>query len=395
MKILIASDTYYPSVNGASYFTQRLATMLAKRGHQVSVIAPSETIKDTKTIREGVTIYGVPSIKVPRIKNFRISPLTFVQRAILRHVQEIKPDIIHIQNHFMIGKGVLKAAQKFNIPIVGTNHFMPENLIHYLHLPRPAEEQMKKFGWRQFLQVYDKLDAVTSPTETAAKLTQKSGLKQKVRAISCGIDLVRFNPRNDGAYLKDRYKIPKDHLIILYVGRLDQEKRIDLMFQAMPEVLKKINKAHLVLAGTGQLRSELEDMAKKMGIEESVTFTGFVPDEDLANLYRMADLFLMAGIAELQSIVTMEAMASGKPVVAVNAVALPELVHDGENGYLFPEDNAPVLADRIIKILSDDKLRQKMGAKSLEIIQYHDINKSMERFEALYKEAIAKHVSKV
>ena len=110
-----------------------------------------------------------------------------------------------------------------------------------------------------------------------------------------------------------------------------------------------------------------------------------MPDEDLPNLYKIADCFIIAGTAELQSLVTMEAMASGLPVVGVNAMALPELIHDGENGYLFELDNIESLTQSLIKILSDEKLRKQMGDKSLEIIQAHDINNSMVTFESLYQ----------
>ena len=85
---------------------------------------------------------------------------------------------------------------------------------------------------------------------------------------------------------------------------------------------------------------------------------------------------MIAGIAELQSLVTMEAMASGLPIVAVNAMALPELVHDGENGFLFPEDNSQALADRLVAILTDESLKKRMGERSLAIIEKHEIGRA-------------------
>jgi len=391
MRVLIATDTYYPDVNGASYFSQRLAAGHARRGHQIFVMAPARTLKDNISPHNGVTIYGISSVKIPFYPNFRASPLLFTQRAIKKHVREIQPDIIHIQNHFMIGKAVAQAAQELDIPIIGTNHFMPENLVHYLHLPRPAEKKLNEFGWHDFSQVYRHLDAVTTVTKTAAELIENLGLEKDVIPISCGIDLERFNPRNSGVYLKEKYGIPKSRSIILYVGRLDREKRIELIMGALPQIVENVD-AHLTLAGTGKLRAEFEHIAEEMGIRDRVTFTGFVPDEDLPNLYRMADLFVIAGIAELQSIVTMEAMASGLPVIAVDAVALPELVHDGENGYLFPDGDSQMLAQRAITVLSSPALRTAMGQKSLDIIQAHDIQKTLDKYEALYRQIIAEHV---
>jgi 1,2-diacylglycerol 3-alpha-glucosyltransferase len=386
MRILLATDTYYPDVNGAAYFTYRLATMLSQRGHNVFVMCPSRSFRNTVSNNNEVTVYGIRSIPIPIYRNFRISPL-FIPPSVRKAVKQISPDIVHIQNHFLIGKEVVSAAKKLDIPAIGTNHFMPENLVHYLHLPGIAERWVQKLAWRQFVRVFEQLDSVTTPTKTAAALLEKAALNKDVMPVSCGIDLERFKPTNDGTYLKRRFAIPTDKPVLLYVGRLDKEKKIDVVLRALPDILR-ITAVHLVLAGLGKEKQNLETLAEKLGIQKAVTFTGFVLDEDLQNIYRVADVFVTAGIAELQSIVTMEAMASGLPVVAVNAMALPELVHNGENGYLFSDGDSEMLAQRVIAILANQSLRARMSEKSLEIIKDHDINKTIEKYESIYSEIV-------
>jgi 1,2-diacylglycerol 3-alpha-glucosyltransferase len=386
MRILIATDTYYPDVNGAAYFTYRLATTLAKRGHNVFVMCPSRSSQNTVSNDNGVTLYGIRSIPILIYRNFRISPL-FISRTIRGAIEEVRPDIVHIQNHFLIGKEAVSAAKKLGIPVIGTNHFMPENLLHYLHLPGIVDRWAQKLAWRQCVRVFAQLDFVTTPTRTAAALLKEAGLNKDVMPISCGIDLERFSPNNDGSYLKRSFAIPNSKPVLLYVGRLDKEKRIDLILQALPDILR-VTSVHLVLAGTGTEKQKLEELTEKLGIQKAVTFTGFVPDKDLQNIYRIADLFVIACIVELQSIVTMEAMASGLPVVAVNAMALPELVHDGENGYLFSDGDSQMLAEKVIAILSNQAMRAQMSRRSLEIIKDHDINKTIEKYEAIYNEII-------
>jgi len=386
MRILIATDTYHPDVNGAAYFTYRLATTLAKRGHNVFVMCPSRSFKDTVSNDKGVTIYGIRSVPIQIYRNYRISPL-FISPIVRRAVKEISPDIVHIQNHFLIGKEALTAAKRLDIPVIGTNHFMPENLLHYLHLPRIAERWAQKLAWRQCVRVFEQLDSVTTPTKTAAALLRKVGLNKDVVPISCGIDLERFKPTNDGFYLKQSFAVPVNRPVLLYVGRLDKEKRIDVILRALPDILR-VTSVHLVLAGTGKEKRKLEVLTDRLGIQKAVTFTGFVPDKDLQNIYRIADLFVTAGIAELQSIVTMEAMASGLPVVAVNAMALPELVHDGENGYLFSDGDSQMLAEKVIAILSNQTMRAEMSKRSLEIIKDHDISRVIEKYESIYDEIV-------
>jgi len=302
-------------------------------------------------------------------------------------VKAISPDIVHIQNHFLIGKEAVSAAKRLGIPVIGTNHFMPENLVHYLHLPGIAERWAQKFAWGQCVRVFEQLDFVTTPTKTAVALLKNAGLSKDVMPLSCGIDLERFKPTNDGSYLKRSLDIPTNKQVLLYVGRLDKEKRIDLILRALPDILR-VTSVHLVLAGIGKEKQKLEELTEKLGIRKAVTFAGFVPDKDLQNIYRIADLFVTAGIAELQSIVTMEAMASGLPVVAVNAMALPELVHDGENGYLFPNGDSQMLAEKVIAILSNQTMRAQMSERSLQIIKDHDINRIIEKYEAIYNEII-------
>ncbi|HXZ95252.1 MAG TPA: glycosyltransferase [Dehalococcoidia bacterium] len=388
MKILIATDLYPPDISGAAYFTYRFAISLAKRGHNVFVMCPSGSFKSTVSNDNGVTVYGIRSINIGILVSHyaRISPL-FISRTIRRAVEEIPPDIIHIQNHFLIGRRVVGAAKKLGIPVVGTNHFMPENLVHFLHLPEIAERELRKLAWRDCVRIFEQLDYVTTPTKTAAALLENAGFSKDVMPISCGIDLERFKPTNDGLYLKQVFAVPNNRPVLLYVGRLDKEKKIDVILQALPDILR-VTSVHLVVVGMGREKQKLAELTGKLGIQNAVTFTGFVPDKDLQNIYRIADLFVIAGIAELQSIVTMEAMASGLPVVAANAMALPELVHDGENGYLFTDGDSRMLAEKVIVILSNPAMRAQMSQKSLEIIKEHDINKVIEKYESIYNEII-------
>lgn len=383
MKILIATDTYHPDVNGASYFSYRLAGTLARRGHQVSVICPARGVRQTDIWQEGVRVLGVQSLPLLIYPDFRFSPAFLAKPAIRKFLRANRPDVIHIQNHFLLANAVFEVARELAIPIMGTNHMVPENVAHHLHFSPRMEAKVEAYLWYRFVQIYKHLDIVTAPTATAAALSQRPGLGKEVIPVSCGIDLGCYLPGNHAGEMRERHRIP-DRRILLYTGRLDKEKNIEVIIRALPAIVASVD-AHLVVAGTGKLRSSLEALAENFGMRERVTFTGYLPDDDFRRIYRAAHLFVMAGTAELQSIVTMEAMASGLPVVAAQALALPELVHDGENGFLFPPGDDRRLAASVVKILSDEALRNKMAARSLEIIRGHDIQRVVEQFEGLYR----------
>ena len=382
MKILIAADTFYPHVNGASYFAQRLAAHLQKRGNEVMVIAPSPSMRTKRYRWNDISVLGIRSLSV-FVNEFRFSPPVFIKKSIERAIAEFAPDVIHVQSHFFICKEVIEIGKKLGIPLVGTNHFMPENLVHYLPVPEYFKQKISERGWRDFKKIYEDLDVVTAPTRTAAELTKRSKLKKEIHAISNGIDLDRFSARNDGEALREKYRLPQVP-ILLYVGRLDKEKNVDKVLRALAKVPSSV-RVHFAIGGKGVEKERLEKLAQELHLEERVTFLGFISDEDLPGMYALADCFIIAGGAELQSIVTLEAMATGLPVLAFDAVALPELVHHGENGFLFDVRDTAGMAVYIQTVFSDTEMRCRMGEKSLEIVWEHDIHRVMEKFEALYR----------
>lgn len=388
MNILIAADLYYPLINGCSYFAQRLAAKLQEFGHNVLVIAPSETLAYTERVINDVRVFGVRSFPLFRYPEFRISLSPLYNKRIEKIITDFKPDVIHCQFHFGVNRAVLKVAKKNGIPTVATNHFMPDTMVHYVPFSSLISPMLLKLAWMDFARVYRKMDTVTTPTKRAASLID-TYFSKPVLPISCGIDLNKFKPNQDTECLRARYAIP-DKPVLLYVGRLDKEKNLDQVIRAAAKAMQRVD-FQLVLAGTGVLKKELLKLASSLGIADKITFTGFVPNDDLPNLYCLADCFIIAGTAELQSIVTMEAMATSLPVLAVDAVALPELVIDGENGFLFQLSDVEVLAQKMEIIFTNKELRERMAQKSYELIARHDINKVMKQFEATYKSLLTRH----
>jgi 1,2-diacylglycerol 3-alpha-glucosyltransferase len=387
MKVLIASDTYYPHVNGASYFTQRLAQALAEAGHEVAVVSPGPEYVSTTAPRGKVTHYGVrsfPFIFVPRFR-FVVPIISGISGTVRRAIREFKPDIVHIQMHFPISRTALREAQRRGIPVVATNHFMPDNLTHYLHLPESVTRAINQAMWWDAARVLEKAQGISAPTQTSVDIMQPQ-LSKKMLAISNGIDLKRFNPTNDPTPARTRYNLPAKP-ILLFVGRLDKEKNVDIVLRAVAKA-RATTDFHFVAAGHGAEETNLKKLAAQLGLADHVTFTGFVPDDLLPSLYAAGDCFVNAGTAELQCIVAMEAMATGLPILGARAVALPELIHSGQNGYLFEPYHVEELAGRLAEVMSSADLRARMGHKSLEIIAHHDLTTILERFEDFYRAAM-------
>jgi 1,2-diacylglycerol 3-alpha-glucosyltransferase len=388
MNIVMITDTYPPHVNGAALATERLAQQLVLHGNTVSVIAPSDSFQSQKSILKNITIYRVRSVPVlfEKAQEFRVSPKPLHDKEIKSIIKEINPDIIYINEPLLLGLSAIKIGKQAKIPVVASHHFMPENLIHYLHLPPKIEDMIHRRVWKWYAKLCTNFEVVICPTPIAADLIKKYRSDVRLRIISNGIDLQVFSKKNDGAYLRAQFNLP-DKPILLFVGRLDKEKNIDVLIRAAA-LLKEKYAFHIVVVGQGKEKSSLKKLATNVGISKDITFTGFLPKKDLPNIYTLADVFVMPSIAELQSLVTMEAMASGLPVVGANAVAIPHLVHNGENGFLFEPGDEYSLAEKLSMVLADKKLRNKMSEKSLNIIKEHDIQITVKNVQLAFQDAI-------
>lgn len=274
------------------------------------------------------------------------------------------------------------------LPMMATNHFMPENFFHYTKLPKRFEPWFNRTCWRIIVDMLSQVDAVTTPTQTAAQLLKKAHLRKEVHAISCGVDLQKFKPGQDAQQIRQRFAIPKKP-ILLYTGRLDQEKNLSMVMYAFQAARQQAD-AHFVLTGHGAERPRLEHLVQTLGLREHVTFTGYLTDDDYPKVHGLAQCFVNACPVELQSIVALEAIASGLPLLAVNAMALPELVTPGVNGYLFAENDVNALTKYLIELLTDAEKSHQMGKSSRELAEQHDIQRTIERYEALYQEIVNK-----
>jgi glycosyltransferase involved in cell wall biosynthesis len=172
---------------------------------------------------------------------------------------------------------------------------------------------------------------------------------------------------------------------VLFVGRLDPEKHVHELLRAVALLPKSI---HAEIVGEGSCRADLEALADHLGITDRVRFLGFVSDDELRSAYERCSVFCMPGVAELQSLATMEAMAAGKPVVAANAVALPHLVRPGDNGWLFESGDIAGLAKALGAVLVSPETVTRMGAGSRRIIAAHDLGTSLDAFDTIYRNAL-------
>ena len=380
LRIVIPCDTFAPDINGAARFAERLAGGLVRKGHEVHIIAPAFDTSEGPRIEnhDGVDmiVHRLRSHKVPQHKTLRWPEPWGMTKKIAKVLTEVKPHAVHIQSHLMVGRFALQAARRQRLRVIATNHVMPENLMRYSLLPKFLHPLAMRIIWADAGRILRKMDALTTPTKRAAELLEDAAKVSGVLAISCGIDASRFanNTPTDNS-----------NPVALFLGRLDDEKKIDVLLKAVAK-LTEHPKLRVELVGDGGERQRLGALAEQLGIEDRVHFLGHVSDQELPGIYERCTVFVMPSIAELQSIATMEAMASGRPVIGADAMALPHLVHDGDNGYLFPPGDVERLADRLRRVLTADQAElARLSENSLHLIRSHDIERTLKIFEDLYQ----------
>ncbi|MGO2984204.1 MAG: glycosyltransferase [Brevibacterium aurantiacum] len=395
-RILIPTETYAPEVNGAAKFAERLAAGLAARGNDVHVACPSATGKASVSTEDGVTVHRMTSHRWLLHPTWTICMPWETKPELSRLLDTLQPDVVHTQAHFVIGRYAFSEASRRGIPVVATNHFMPDNVRPYLRAPKSLLDGGTAVAWWDLRRKFQSADFITVPTQLAADLLTQNGFTSPIRAVSCGIDLERFaHLRDDEAVQPATVSEPVSGSAtprVLFVGRLSSEKHAADIVEALAKTDPALG-LEADIVGGGDQEEPLKELAAELGIADRVHVLGKISDKELMDAYQRCTFFCMPSTAELQSIATLEALASRKPVVLADAVALPHLVRDGINGFLFPPRDIEELASRFTQIceLSEDDL-DAMARASLDVVAKHDIEYTLDTFESIYSKVIDENI---
>ncbi|HEY0238850.1 MAG TPA: glycosyltransferase [Friedmanniella sp.] len=380
MKIVMGADQYPEYINGAATFTARLAAGLAADGHAVDLLWPSAHGGHDTYVEHGVRVHRLSSLGLPGRPRMQVADPRTTRRQVEQVLQIARPDVVHVQSHLGLGRALLRRAQASGVPVLATNHFMPENLLHHVPVVRKFPLVASRLAWRDLERVFSGADLLSVPTQRAADLLAAATGLGPAEVVSCGIDLVRF--------ATTRPLAGSAAPTLLFVGRLEREKHVDELLRAFAGLPRAL-RARLEIVGMGSLRPSLETLAEVLGVGEHVQFLGAVDDDAVLAAYGRADVFVMPGTAELQSIATLEAMAAGLPVVAADAMALPHLVRHGVNGCLYAPGDVGGLAADLALLLGDPTLRTRLGRGSRAIAQAHSLGWTVETYERHYASLVA------
>ncbi|RLC89594.1 MAG: hypothetical protein DRI79_06465 [Chloroflexi bacterium] len=374
MRVAITTDSFRDGLGGVATAVAALARTLRTAGHTVRIFTAADPSHATLEL----DVAGFPALRYERLPGGRV---VVAPVGLARELAAFRPDVIHNHSMAAMGTQALAAARWLDVPILGTCHIYLAGFLGYAPLPLDRVPLMDEAAWRYTVTFFNRFPLVTAPSQVMARELIAHGLRVPVVAVSNGVDTRLFHP---GPQISG-----KDSVTVLHVGRLSYEKNVDLLLRAFARVAEQHPTARLTIVGDGPDREALARLAGELGLGESVRFTGFVPHEQLPALYRAADLFATASTIETQGLVVLEAMACGLPVIGVDALALPEVVHHGVNGLLAPAGDEVALAQRLACLIADASLRHRMGAASRRLAERHSLERIAAQYERLYRQAAA------
>ena len=359
------TPTYLPHLGGTERVVYNLSNWLAREGNRVTIVTPQQLQADDHAFTHE---RGVSIVRFPFAQKRGLTLLTQNTNCILKTIgahDRQRFDVIHQFHVVALGAACVSLKKIMQRPLVtslmGWDTYSPEQSRFY-RASRPFAT------W-----VLNSSDVVTSPSYDVATHARQDGCCPAIQIIPHGVDSGSFNklPERDESTVRKELGFTQGERIILTVNRLDPRKNLETLVCAAPKVLQRCPDVKFLVAGEGPQLSSLMSLAKEKRVEASFRFLGRISERSLASYYSAADLFVLTSIYEAFGVVLVEAMAAAKTVIAPRVGGIPEIVKDGETGFLFPARNTRVLTDLMLRVLEDKELRAIIGERAREMAETH------------------------
>jgi 1,2-diacylglycerol 3-alpha-glucosyltransferase len=380
LHIAFFTNYYHPVVNGVVRSVASFRENLMKHGHNVFIFAQSDsTYKDSEPF-----IFRYPSLPLPLGDISAAIPVSpFVDQLL----PMLKLDVIHTHHPILLGQTAARKAAELDLPLVFTFHTQYWEYTHYIPFPQETVQEFLKNAVHRWLREFmQRCQHIILPSESMREiLVRDYGLHERYSVIPTGTNLDPFL-NVDGKALRTE-KGWLDETVLISVGRLAPEKNWDTLLRAFAKAYTIHPDIRLVLIGDGTARQSLEEFVSELGIAERVTFTGALPFEEIPRYLKAADVFVFASVTETQGLVTIEAMAAGLPIVAVDGPGTRDIIEHGKQGFLV-ENDPDALAKGINKVLSDSQRLSRLSNHALKKAKTFDVNELGKQLIGVYEQAI-------
>jgi len=329
MKICMMTNTYLPHVGGVARSVSTFADEFIKQRHQVLVVAPEFDGKPL-TKRGAAIVERVAALQHFNGSDFSVRlPLA---ATLSERIDNFQADILHAHHPFLLGDTALRVAATKNVPIIFTHHTRYEDYTHYVPFDSPT---LKEVAINLSTEFANLCDGVIAPSASLAALIKKRGVTSPIRVVPTGIDVQAF-AAGDGARFRKKLKIPAKAFVVGHVGRLAPEKNLGYLARAVALFVKQTPNACFLVIGGGPSEDSIKTAFAKLGVSDRLILAGKHTGRSLNDAYNAMDVFAFASFSETQGMVLAEAMAAGRPVVALNASGVREVMRHDKNGFMLP-----------------------------------------------------------
>ena len=392
MRIGIFTDTYPPYINGVSTSIKMLEQALKEKGHQVYIVTVNT--KNMKYIYENDgKVIRIPGIPIG-IYDYRLTGIYPIR--VINKIKKWNLDVIHSHTEFGVGTFARIIAKQFGIPLVHTYHTMYEDYVHYIthgYFDKSSKKLVEYFT--KFYCDKTASELIVPSKKTYNLFKEKYKCDKNIYIVPTGMDVDNFNVDNlkksKIQELKDKYGL-NDSFVILYVGRLAEEKNIEFIINNQHSLLKKYPNIKLLIVGNGPDMEKYQKLCKKNKIADSTIFTGAIPRDDMPYYYALGDVFVTASTTETQGLTVIEAMAASIPVVAIDDESFSNTVIDGLNGYLFNKKSEYI--KKMSTLIENRDIYDKMKVQAKITANQHSLKYYAEKILDVYKSAISKRKKK-
>lgn len=373
MRIALMTDVYKPVINGVVHHVSLLKRHLERLGEQVWLFVPghSEPSDEANIIR-------IPGIPIADTGYHLSITLDHRSRELLHTV-----DLIHVHHPFLSGSLGLFASNRYNIPLLFTNHTRYDLYVkQYLPLlPSALSDTALQAYFQLFSQ---RCAALIAPSQGVADVIKSWGVQGRIEIIPNGIELERF-AQPVRAITRQTLGLAEDVVVGLFVGRMSGEKSVDRLLRLYQYVAQESQQSHLLLVGAGPELEEYRQLATQVGLQGRVTITGSVPYQQVPDYLALSDFFVTASVTEVHPFTLIEAAAAGLPTLGIRSPGVSDIIQDGQTG-LLAEDNDLSFGLRFLKLITDAGLRCRLGRTAREHSQQLSAHANARRILQLYRE---------
>lgn len=385
MRIAFLTDSYWPRVNGVTVSVQTYRDEFERRGHASIVICPEypdAMERDEKT--PGVLRF--PSMASMISSEDRLVRLDAFP-AVFRALGRFRPDLIYVQTEFTLQIAGRIYARSRRLPFICCAHTDFEHYIGY-YVPQVQKEALQATARFIMRTIYDTADCVVTPSRSMERVLLSYGVRKPFHVVPTGVPLM-FSPqrREDVAAYRSlidaRFPHLKGKRLLLFAGRVTEEKGVDFLLPMLERVLEQRDDVALLVAGDGPHRAIFETHASERNLSQRTAFMGYVPHDDLPIIYALSEIFVFPSKTETLGLCTIEAMATGTPVVAIGEMGTRDVMEGDNGGFMVPDDLGEFTA-AVLRLLGDEGLRSSKSAEAVAWSKRYSIETTSETLLSLF-----------